>query len=72
MSGRVLSMKCVFTASDPLQADAVCRALRQAGINAQVIAEERGGGLAVGVFVPLQQEAKALQIVRQGNWPHLA
>jgi hypothetical protein len=66
-------MKCIFTAADPLQADAVCQALRQAGIDAQVIAEDRGGGkVSVGVFVPPAQEAKARQIVRQGNWPRLA
>ena len=65
-------MKCVFTAADPLQADAVCQALRQAGLEAQVIAEDRAGGLAVGVFVPPPQEAKARQIVRQGRWPRLA
>lgn len=66
-------MKCVFTAADPLQADAVRQALEQAGIHAQIIAEERpGGAVAVGVFVPPQQEAQARQIVQKGNWPRLA
>ena len=66
-------MRNVFTAADPKQADAVCQALRQAGIAAQVIAEDRpGGGMALGVFVQRADEARARAVVRQGNWPRLA
>jgi type III secretory pathway lipoprotein EscJ len=65
--------KCVFTAADPLQADAICQALRQAGVEAQAIAEERpAGGVRIGILVPAAQEAKARQIIRQGSWPRLA
>ncbi len=66
-------MRCVLIADDPLQAEAVCQALRQAGIDARIITENRPeGNLALAICVPPSQEAAARRIVEQGNWPRIA
>jgi len=64
------SLESVLIAADPAQGQAVCEALRAAGIEACAIFSDDGTTLEI--FVPAESAPHALQIIREGNWPRLA
>lgn len=66
-------MRRVLIAADPAQAEAVRTALTEAGIDAQLVAEDGGMGAgAIEVLVPVGFQRQARQIIDQGHWPRLA
>jgi hypothetical protein len=65
--------KAIFTAADAIQAEAIRSAMLQAGIEADVLAEEtRDGRVVLTIRVPLGCETQARELITQGNWPRLA
>ena len=63
-------LESVLRAADPAQTQAVCDALRAAGIDARAVCQDDGA--ALDVFVPAESAPRARRIIRDGSWPRLA
>ena len=63
----------VLVAADAAQAEAVQRALLEAGIQARIAAEPDGaGGMVLEIHVPIADAERATEIIESGQWPRLA